>query len=105
MKLAALCDMDTAVGLRLAGVNNLFIPKDNPASLFQQVIQNRDIGVLFITEPIAANLGKPLREFRLHNHIPIIVELPDKKGSDAEKIDFISHIIKRAVGIDISKKG
>ena len=103
MRLAALCDNDTAVGMRLAGVNDLFIPNGNVVDIWNQITERNDIGILFITEKIAKDLGKYLKEFRIRNNIPIIVEIPDKKGRIADHVDFVSHLIKKAVGIEVNK--
>ena len=105
MKLAALCDKDTAVGLRLAGVHDFFIPDENPRKLLDMISERADIGIVFITEPIARGLGKYLKDFRLVYDSPIIVEIPDKTGHRPDHIDFVSHLVKKAVGIDIDKKG
>ena len=104
MKIMAICDNDTATGLRLAGIQNCFVSKDNSLLLFDELTQRSDIGILFITEKIAEQIGKQLKDFRLRYDLPIIVEIPDKKGHPEGHVDFISHLIKRAVGIDISKK-
>lgn len=101
MRLAALCDNDTAVGMRLAGVNELFIPNGNILDIWNQITERDDIGILFVTEKIAENLGKYLKDFRIRNNIPIIVEIPDKKGRIKDHVDFVSHLIKKAVGIEI----
>jgi len=103
MRLAALCDNDTAVGMRLAGVNDLFIPNDNTLDVWNKITERDDIGILFITEKIAEDLGKYLKEFRIRNNIPIIVEIPDKKGRISDHVDFVSHLIKKAVGIEVNK--
>lgn len=103
MKLAAFCDKDTAVGMRLAGIYELFIPDKNVLDIWNQIKEREDIGILFLTEKIATDLGKYLREFRIRNNIPIIVEIPDKKGRMKDHVDFVSHLIKKAVGIEIKK--
>ena len=104
MKLAALCDKDTAVGLRLAGIHELYIEKEkNIKDLWNVISTKDDIGILFITEKIADDLGKYLKDYRVRNNFPIIVEIPDKKGRIKGHIDFVSHLIKKAVGIEISK--
>jgi len=103
MRLAALCDNDTAVGMRLAGVNDLFIPNDNTLDVWNKITERDDIGILFMTEKIAEDLGKYLKEFRIRNNIPIIVEIPDKKGRISDHVDFVSHLIKKAVGIEVNK--
>ena len=104
MKLAAICDKDTAVGLRLAGVQELFIPDRDPVKMLDQITEREDIGVVFITEKMAEDISKYLKDFRMQHDTPIIVEIPDKTGHLKDHIDFVSHLIKKAVGIDVSKK-
>lgn len=104
MRLSAICDKDTAVGLRLAGIHELFIPDDNPIKILDKISERDDVGVIFITEKIAKKISKDLKEFRLRYDIPIILEIPDKTGRLEDHIDFVSHLVKRAVGIDIGKK-
>jgi V/A-type H+-transporting ATPase subunit F len=103
MRLATFCDNDTAVGMRLAGVNDLFIPNGDTLDVWNKITERDDIGILFITEKIAEDLGKYLKEYRIRNNIPIIVEIPDKKGRISEHVDFVSHLIKKAVGIEVKK--
>jgi len=104
MKLAAICDRDTAVGFRLAGVQEFFIPNGDAKEVWNQIIERDDIGILFITEKISKDIGKYLKEYRIRNNIPIILEIPDKKGRIKGHVDFVSHVIKKAVGIEIIKK-
>lgn len=105
MKIAALVDQETAVGLRLAGVHELFIPtQETVRSMFHDLTKRTDIGVVIITEQIAQDLGTVLKEFRIHQKRPIFVEIPDKKGKREGHIDIVSYLIKRAVGIDVSRK-
>ena len=103
MKLAAFCDNDTAVGMRLAGVSELFIPNGKPLDVWNQIKERDDIGILFVTEQIAEDIEKYLKDFRVRYNIPIIVEIPDKKGRKEDHVDFVSHLIKKAVGIEVKK--
>ena len=104
MKLAALCDKDTAVGFRISGIKDVFVPDSNVLQIFNQVTERNDIGILFITEKIVEELDIYLKEFRIRNNIPIIVEIPDKKGRIKDHVDFVSYIIKKAIGIEVIKK-
>jgi len=104
MKLAAICDRDTAVGLRLAGINELFVAENNPVKTLDEISERNDIGVVLITEKISQSISKYLKDFRLLHVTPIIVEIPDKKGRLEDHVDFVSHLIKKAVGIDMDKK-
>ena len=104
MKLAAICDKDTAVGLRLAGLNEIHVPEGkNVLKTWTHMSERDDIGVLFITEKIAEKLGDNLKDFRLRENIPIIIEIPDKKGKKKDHVDFVSHLIKKAVGVKLDK--
>ena len=103
MKIAGICNKDIAVGLRFAGVQELYVPDENAVNIWKELSERDDIGVVFVTEEIAENIGKHLNEYRLRNTLPIIVEIPDKKGRRTDRVDYISHLIKKAVGIEISK--
>ncbi len=105
MKIAALCDKDTAIGLRLAGITRIQVTeKETMIHDFDELITQKDIGIMFITETIASAMGKTLKDYRLTNDFPIIVEIPDKHGRQPDRVDFISHLVKRAVGIDVIKQ-
>ena len=73
MKLAALCDEDTAVGLQLAGIKETYVPKDDSAKIWKELSERDDIGIIFITEQIVEDLQRELKDFRLQNNIPIIL--------------------------------
>ena len=103
MKIAVFSDNDTAVGFRLAGIHNVFISDGNERQIWNEICDREDIGILFITEKIAEALGKYLKDYRLSHDIPIIVEIPDKKGRIKDHVDYISHLIKKAVGVEVEK--
>ena len=103
MKVAAFCDRDTAMGLRLAGIKDIFIPQDNVQKNWQEISEKDNLGIILITEKISKILAKDLREFRLRKNIPIIVEIPDKSGHQTDHIDYISYLIKKAVGVEVEK--
>jgi len=105
MKIAAICDEDTAIGLRLAGVHEIYVPENNAREIFREVTTREDVGVLFITEAIADLISRDIKEYLLQQRgYPIVVEIPGKKEASAEHIDHISLLIKRAVGVDIERK-
>jgi V/A-type H+-transporting ATPase subunit F len=105
MKVAALCDKETAVGLQLTGVRDCYVPDSKTAlTLFSELTKRTDVGVVIITEKIARDLEAALKDFRLHKKSPIFVEIPDKTGKLKDHVDIVSVLIKRAVGIDVSKK-
>ena len=104
MKIACICDNDTAMGLRLAGIKDVFVPNNDAVKIWNEISDREDIGIVFITEKIVEDIGKYLKDYRIRNNIPIIVEIPDKKGRKSEHKDFVSHLIKKAVGVEVDKK-
>ena len=105
MKIAGICDNDTAMGLRLAGIKELFIPNDSDeVKIWNNLTDRNDIGIVFVTEQVVQNLGRHLHDYRLRNTIPIVIEIPDKKGRRKDHVDFVSHLIKKAVGVEINKE-
>ncbi|MCD6571822.1 MAG: V-type ATP synthase subunit F [Thermoplasmata archaeon] len=105
MKVAAICDKDTAIGLRLAGIKDVYTPGNDleTFNLINKLIEEK-FGVVFINEAISNKLGKRLYDIRLQVEVPIIVEIPDKKGHLPEYVDYISKLIKKAVGIEVYKQ-
>ena len=106
MNIIALCDKDTAIGLRLAGVPNVLVPDEQQSTqqLWNTIEDDHtEIGLVIITEPIADTLGKQLEQFRIRNLLPIIIEIPDKHGRKTDHVDYVDHIIKKAVGMELKK--
>jgi len=104
MKIACICDNDTAMGFRLAGIKDVFVPNNDTVKIWNEISDRDDIGIVFITEQIVEDIGKYLKDYRIRNNIPIVVEIPNKKGRKSEHMDFVSHLIKKAVGVEIDKK-
>jgi V/A-type H+-transporting ATPase subunit F len=103
MKIIGICDKDTSVGLRLAGVEDIYIPNGDAVKIWNEISCREDVGVVFITEEIAEDIGEELKDFRIRNVLPIITEIPDKNGRKKDHMDYISHLIKKAVGVEITK--
>jgi len=107
LNIVALCDKETAVGLRLAGIKTIYIPdKEKTDVQHWHDIEDSitDIGLIIITEKIGESIGKELNEFRLRHVLPIVVEIPDKHGRRPDHVDYVSHLIKKAVGIQVNKE-
>ena len=103
MKIAAICDKDTATGMQLAGIKETYVSDGDDVKIWHQISERDDIGILFITERIVERLEREIRAYQLKNNIPIIVEIPDKRGRKKDHTDYISHLIKKAVGVELNK--
>jgi V/A-type H+-transporting ATPase subunit F len=103
MKIVGLLDKDTAMGFRLGGIKDIYIPDNNILKKWNEIIARSDIGIILINEKIAKYIENHLNDFRLRNTIPIILEIPDKTGRLINNIDYVSSLIKKAVGVDLIK--
>jgi V/A-type H+-transporting ATPase subunit F len=103
MRVSVIGDFDTVTGFKLAGVqdaNEIKEPSE-AVPLLKKKIKDEDVGVIIITERIAEEIRDDIRPFTEDLVMPIIVEIPDKKGPLEMKVDPIKEMVRRAVGVDI----
>ena len=95
MKFYLLSDnIDTQTGMRLAGIEGEVVHgEDDFRKAFDKALENPDTAVLLITE-------KHVAEQKINNKIPLIVELPDRHGSQRPD-DYILSYVKDAVGVKL----
>jgi len=104
MKIVAICDEDTALGLELAGIHEVYVPDGDEREIFHEIIEREDVGIMFVTEDVAKSISRDLKEFFLQGkEFPIIVEIPGKEKVEGY-IDNISSLIKRAVGVSVERR-
>jgi vacuolar-type H+-ATPase subunit F/Vma7 len=106
--IAVIGDPETATGLRLAGVKAVYEysegGKEDVARLVDKLAKD-DFVLIIISERFAAEQKtrdkiKEINE-KKSGLKPIIIEMPDKKGPIEGKVDEISQLIKRAVGVAV----
>jgi V/A-type H+-transporting ATPase subunit F len=103
MKVAAIADSDTIVGLRLAGVKPSFAvetPQQAEEAL-DKVLQDQTVGLIVFTEKIADRIRDTITNLTSQRTVPIIVEIPDKRGIQPGRRDPLMDMIRRAVGIEL----
>ena len=105
---AVIGDPDTAAGFRLAGVNEVYEygPEDveDIARLVDKVAKD-EVAIILINERFAAEprTREKIREINAKKKsvVPIILEIPDKKGPMEKELDEIGRLIQRAVGVAV----
>jgi V/A-type H+-transporting ATPase subunit F len=89
---------DTLTGLRLVGVPGVIAHDRFDLKIeLDKVWRDREVGIVIVTENLAARFADVIGEFRELRSLPLIVQIPDRHGS--ERGDFISHYLRVAVGI------
>ncbi len=105
--IAVIGDPETATGFRLAGVEEVYEYSEGGEDVARVLDKLAKVGVaiVIINEKLAAEAKnrEKIREINAKKKgvIPIIVEVPNKKGPMAKEIDEIGRLIKRAVGVAV----
>jgi V/A-type H+-transporting ATPase subunit F len=105
--IAVIGDSETASGFRLAGITKVHecSPDNVDVTHVLDKLVRDEVAVVIISERIAA-LARNKEKIRAINAkksgaIPVIIEIPDKKGPMVDVVDEIGLLIKRAVGVAI----
>lgn len=102
MKFYLLSDnIDTQTGMRLAGIEGEVVHGENDfRKAFDKALESNDIAVLLVTEKLVNLCPEYVAEQKINNKIPLIVELPDRHGSQRPD-DYILSYVKDAVGVKL----
>ncbi|MEK6978345.1 MAG: V-type ATP synthase subunit F [Candidatus Hydrothermarchaeota archaeon] len=103
MKISVLGDATTVTGFRLAGIRDAYevsAPKE-AVGLLRELVGDKEMGLVIVTERIADEIRAEMEGITEGRITPLIVEIPDREGPMAKKVDPIKELIKRAVGVEI----
>lgn len=101
IRIALIADFDTVIGFKLAGLKEAYIAENDiqAEKILNKLIDEKDIGIIIITESLANKLRSQIRQF-YGKIMPIIVEIPDKLGP-SPTIEFIRDLVRRTVGVEV----
>ncbi|MDD6275588.1 MAG: V-type ATP synthase subunit F [Clostridia bacterium] len=96
-----ICDnSDTAVGLRLAGVESCMADEaDKVEEKLAELADDSDIGIILINETLCSRCQNVVTQFRKTHSLPLLVEIPDSESKGTG--DSISAYVREAVGVKI----
>lgn len=102
MKFYLLSDnIDTRAGMRLAGVEGKVVHTEEEfRSAFETVLSDKEIAVLLVTEKLVDLCPDFVAEQKVNNKIPLIVELPDRHGTQRPD-DYIMSYVREAIGLKV----
>jgi V/A-type H+-transporting ATPase subunit F len=105
-KVAVIGDFDTVMGFKLAGVGETYEVENSQdaGKVLRQLSKRDDIGVIIMTERVAEGVTEVLEEVLKTRkaRIPVIVEVPDKRGPMKRLAVSIREMVKRAIGIEVT---
>lgn len=91
---------DALTGMRLAGVEGVFAEtREQVCAEIEKCIEDESIGIILITEGLAALCKDTLDELRLNVSRPLAVTVPGSK--DDKCTDDIMRCVHEAIGIKI----
>lgn len=91
---------DTIVGLRLAGIEGVLAEnKEEIKSSFGEAIENKDIGIILLTEKVFEEIKDRVLEQKISGDSPLITTIPDRNGLKDK--NFIMRYVKESIGIKI----
>jgi len=106
--IAVIGDKDTTLGFAMAGIKHTFNVETGgkgAKEAIESCLADPEIGIVVITERVADSIREDINKLKFDKTLyPIIIEIPDKKGEIPGRKDPISLLIKRAIGVEVTKK-
>ncbi|NLK98446.1 V-type ATP synthase subunit F [Defluviitalea saccharophila] len=92
---------DTWVGMRLAGISGVIVhEKDEILKEIDKVLEDKEIGILIVTELIMETAKEELMELKMKQNYPLVIEIPDRHGFRNKENRTMSYI-KESIGIGV----
>ena len=87
-------NVDTYTGMRLAGVEGVVVHGEDELRVeLGKVMQDKEIGIVLLTEKFGRDYPDVVEEAKLSCRIPLFVEIPDRHGTGKSK-NYIMDYIK-----------
>jgi V/A-type H+/Na+-transporting ATPase subunit F len=94
-------NVDTLTGMRLAGVKGVLVhERSEILAAIDDACNNKDIGILLVTELLSERVPEELKAVRLDMTKPIVTIIPDRHG-ERRRSDYITNYIKESIGLKI----
>jgi V/A-type H+-transporting ATPase subunit F len=101
MKYSIIGDEDTVLGFGVVGVNGKVVADPDQAQrAFKATLQDKDTGIIIITERIADMIRPMVDKFLFTASFPLVVEIPDRNGSKPDR-PGIKEMVNTAIGIKL----
>ncbi len=101
MKFYVIADENTMTGFKLVGLEGEVVETaDEAREAMAKAFSSDDIGIVIITERIAASIREEMEEFIFGHSFPLIIEIPDRKGALEGRVS-IREMVNAAVGVKV----
>ena len=104
MKFFCVADEDTVRGFRLAGIAGEAVAgRDEAVAALRRAAQQADLGVLIVTQSVAADARAEVDAIRLKMATPLVVEVPGPEGPLPGR-KTLRDFVQEAVGIRLAQE-
>ena len=101
MQFYVIADEHTVTGFKLVGVDGEVVESaDEAREALEKAFTAADIGIIIISERIAALIHEEMEEYIFGHSFPLIIEIPDRTGPVEGRIS-IRQMVRSAVGVSI----
>jgi V/A-type H+/Na+-transporting ATPase subunit F len=101
MKYAIIGDEDAIIGFGILGVEGKIAANHEEAQqAFTAILEDKDIGIIIITEQIADMIRPIINKYLLTSNFPLVIEIPDRNGAK-EGRPSIKEMVNTAIGIKL----
>ena len=99
MKYSIIGDEDTVLGFGIVGVlGKVATTPDQAQRAFKAILQEKDTGIIIITERVADMIRPLVNKFLFTSSFPLVVEIPDRNGPKPDR-PGIKEMVNTAIGI------
>ena len=103
-KVAVIAGSASCTGFRLAGVENTFaLSGEEAEGKLTELLSDVNYGIIVVPERLVEGCDWRLKKRIEATAKPIVVAIPDSKGP-IEQEESLAKLIKRALGVDLTKK-
>lgn len=101
MKFYVIGDEATVAGFGLVGVDGVVVQGSEEAKeALEQAFSSNDIGIIIITEKIAAAIREEMEEYVFSHDFPLVIEIPGREGPMEGRVS-IRQMVRSAIGFSV----
>lgn len=94
-------NLDTNVGLRLAGIPGVLVHEKAEAErALQTALGRKDVGIVLVTSNLVKLCSDFIKKEKIFRKLPLILEIPDRHSTGTGRVSIKKHI-NEAMGIKI----
>jgi V/A-type H+-transporting ATPase subunit F len=92
-------NIDTRAGMRLAGIEGVVVhTKAEVDEALDKAVEMENLGIILITEKLAALIPERMSALKLSKSLPLVVEIPDRHGTKRTG-NSITRYVSESLGI------